>query len=324
MPIRALVRSLLEYEPSFTNYQMIVLRDKPLAYLHGFLMVFVVLYELVYITVLYHQYAAFETPIGHANFYDGPIEGEVPPMNLTSYCGNDSYTWGFDLSAQEKIVAGGYAFNFSGPCVPFSRSKHTQMGTDIFSVVTQETTLYENGTVEQYMIHAPELAPMNMIHVLSATFYPTGIVNPPTHIRDKNGNIILSFDNAAPVSLTVKQCIDIAGGDLEARCTPPTASIAPRRAAKSPPSRKRAVAPRAHPTSLPGPKRVCLRRRRLRRRRRQQSRPVKASQTVRTGRPISGRACVRRRPSARSRRESLHHRPPGGVSHVQDFRRQPR
>ena len=217
----AWLRKIVNHEATFKNYQMVVVQDRTLSYIHGFFLVSVILYELVYITFLYHQYASFEIPIGHANFYDGAVSQQAPRSDIIQYCGNSSYTWGFDLSEEDKIRAGGFAFNLSGPCIPFSRSKHTVMGTNIFSVVTQETTTYENGTVEQHMIYAPENAVLNMIHVLSASFYPTGIVNPPAHIRDANGNIIRSFESALPVSLTVKECIDIAGGNLDSRCPRP-------------------------------------------------------------------------------------------------------
>jgi hypothetical protein len=239
-----IMRAISEYEPSFKHYQMVVLRDKSLSYIHGFLLVSVIIYEVIYITVLYHQYALFENPIGNANFYDGPTLAGATPISKTPYCSNDSYTWGFDLSEESKVRAGGFAFNLSGPCVPFSRSKHIQMGTNIFSVVTQESIIYENGTVEQHLIHAPEYAVLNVIHVVSASFFPASIVNPPSVIHGKDGGVFRSFDDAGPISLSVQDCLDIAGITLDSRCFP--SLLHP------PPPRHNSPRPTAAATSRPG------------------------------------------------------------------------
>jgi hypothetical protein len=102
-----IMRAISEYEPSFKHYQMVVLRDRTLSYVHGFLLVSVIVYEVVYITVLYHQYALFENPIGHANFYDGPALAGATSINTTPYCGNDSYTWGFARGRHPCAESGG-------------------------------------------------------------------------------------------------------------------------------------------------------------------------------------------------------------------------
>jgi hypothetical protein len=243
--ISSIMRAISEYEPSFKHYQMVVLRDKSLSYIHGFLLASVIIYEVVYITVLYHQYALFENPIGNANFYDGPTVPGAMPINEAPYCANNSYTWGFDLTEANKIRAGGFAFNFSGPCAPFSRSKHIQMGTNIFSVVTQESIIYENGTVEQHLVHAPEYAVLNLIHVVSASFFPTSIVNSPSVIHGKDGGVFRSFDDERPISLSIQECLDIVGVTLDSRCWP-----APPGAPRPPP--RDTPRPAAAATSSPG------------------------------------------------------------------------
>ena len=165
--------------------------DTRLIYLNVALKLCVLGYIVLWQICTMHQYAEFEPVSAYGNIWDGDLS------NLTSsrqHCSNNSYDWGVDLTAEEKVLTGGYrGFNIS--CIPFDRSVHVIIDSDSFAAVTWETHEYSNGSVRYYFTDSPERAVMNMIHGFTSSFLQNGVINPRTAVSKKNGETYADFDD---------------------------------------------------------------------------------------------------------------------------------
>ena len=170
---------------------------------------------------MYHQYADFEIPSGIGNFYLGGSPNNPGPFNST-YCGNQGYAWGTDFTPDELKFSGGWTFNYSGECTQLSPAEHIRIGDTSFSVVTQETLTYQNGSVQFRLVNNAESVIFNMIHILSASFIPSGVVNAPCIIRNKDGRELASFASGSIISgLSIQDWLTFADASLDGKNVQP-------------------------------------------------------------------------------------------------------
>lgn len=198
------------YAPTFVN-----VKDVRLLAFHRVAQFLVLLYIIIIQLVLSHRYAAFEAPMAYGNIWAALV------FNSTSWpstpCNNPAYDWGLDFTADERTLSGGLVAGPNTTCTPFANDQHVKVGDNSFTAVSWTLIRGQNGTRSEFTLGVEE-ASLNMIHVFSASFLKSGVVNPHTVVRTKSGEVLQEFPAGAIMSgIKLQQWLRAAGISLDDR-----------------------------------------------------------------------------------------------------------